>query len=68
MFKYIYVFYYNFYYQLLSNNYKVLILYINDMKLNKWYEREIKDDIHCNSHNINDRIQNIKKYLNFIGH
>ena len=68
MFKYIYVFYYNFYYQLLSNNYKVLILYINDMKLNKWYEREIKDNIDCNSHNINDRIQNIKKYLNFIGH
>jgi len=31
------------------------------MKLNKWYEREIKDDIDCNSHNINDRIQNIKK-------
>ena len=35
---------------------------------NKWYEREIKDDINCNSHNINDRIQNIKKYPNFIGH
>ena len=31
------------------------------MKLNKWYEREIKDDIDCNSDNINDRIQNIKK-------
>ena len=38
------------------------------MKINKWHEREIKNDINCNSHNINDRIQNIKKYPNFIGH